>query len=467
MPAQGKSQLRRNLSYFDVTNMVVGAIVGSDIYVASALTAGMVGPFSIVCWLIAGFLAAILASVFAYSSFYVPRVGGAYAYVTAAFDKFFGFLAGWSMWIAEILSLPVFAIVFTNYLEYFIQLNMLEEIIVKFVFVFGITYINIVGVKRAARVNDTLTIIKLLPLFLMVVGGIYLFVRNPALLGHYSPFFTGHLSDIGPAIVLVFWAYAGFELAPLPATEIKDPTRTLPKAIFTGMAIITLFYLTTNFVVYGMADASELARTMTPLSVVGTAIFGAFGAGMMAIGALFSVSGSDESAVLGTSRLAYAMSVEGLFPKIVSRISPKYKTPYVALIIQAIIAFVLSLFSELKDLISFAVLNLSFSYLLTCLALLSFRKKGRTLPAQNVLPIIGVFICVFLIFYTSWLDKLVGAGLILMGIPMYYFFSHKMHVQEVREALIEERTIFVRKIEKQDNFLAYFLRFIHRLISRI
>src|SRR5512135_2917722 len=89
------------LSFFDVTNIVIGAIIGSDIYVASAITAGTIGPFSMVGWLIAGIFAAILAAVFAYCSIYVPKVGGSYAYLVAAFDRFFGFLAGWSMWIAE------------------------------------------------------------------------------------------------------------------------------------------------------------------------------------------------------------------------------------------------------------------------------------------------------------------------------------------------------------------------------
>jgi basic amino acid/polyamine antiporter, APA family len=89
--------LKRELSMFDVTNMVVGTIIGSDIYVASAITAGLIGPFSIVVWLIDAVLATVLALVFAYCSYYVPRVGGPFAYVSAAFDDFYGFLAGWSM----------------------------------------------------------------------------------------------------------------------------------------------------------------------------------------------------------------------------------------------------------------------------------------------------------------------------------------------------------------------------------
>jgi amino acid transporter len=99
---------------------------------------------------------------------------------------------------------------------------------------------------------------------------------------------------------------------------------------------------------------------------------------------------------MGTSRLAYAMSIDGLFPRIFSSVHRHYRTPYISLLIQAVLAFSLSLFTGIKDLISFAVLNLSFSYLLTCLSLLSFKKNGRQLPGQNILPVAGILICLFL-----------------------------------------------------------------------
>ena len=105
---------KKELSLFDVTNIIVGSVIGADIYIASAITAGMLGPFSLVAWVISGVFATIIALVFAYCSYLVPRVGGPFAFVSAAFDDFYGFLTGWSMWIAEIASLPIFAITFTT-----------------------------------------------------------------------------------------------------------------------------------------------------------------------------------------------------------------------------------------------------------------------------------------------------------------------------------------------------------------
>ena len=158
-------ELRRDLTLFDLTNIVVGSIVGADIYIASALTAGLIGPFAIVVWILAAVCATVLALVFAYCSYYLPLVGGPFAYVSEAFDDFYGFLAGWSLWIAELLSLPVFALAFTPYLEFLLPLTVYQEVLVKGLFLGPLTLVNVLGVRAAGRVNDILTFVKLVPLF--------------------------------------------------------------------------------------------------------------------------------------------------------------------------------------------------------------------------------------------------------------------------------------------------------------
>jgi amino acid transporter len=254
-----------------------------------------------VIWVIAGIFATVIALVFAYCSYYVPKVGGPFAYVSAAFDDFYGFLTGWSMWIAELISLPVFAIAFVRYLEYLVPLPTPGEILVKGIFLFGLTTINIIGVKFAGRVNDMLTLIKLLPLLILIGAGIiFMFLQPSVVLGNYHPFVPLGVSATGTALVLVFWAYAGFELGTLPAAEIKDPKTTIPKAIIIGMSIVGVFYLSTNFIVYGAVNWADLAGSSTPLILVGGVLLGGAGALIMTVGALFSVSGSDESGMLGT-----------------------------------------------------------------------------------------------------------------------------------------------------------------------
>lgn len=195
------------LSLFDVTSIVVGSIVGADIYIASAITAGMLGPFSLVIWVIAGIFATIIALVFAYCSYYVPKVGGPFAFVSEAFDDFYGFLTGWSMWIAEVISLPVFAIAFVRYLEFLVPLNSWEEIVIKGIFLFILTLVNIIGVKVAGRVNDVLTLIKIIPLLLLMGAGTVFLVSKPdVFFSNYHPFIPLGISATGTALVLIFWA---------------------------------------------------------------------------------------------------------------------------------------------------------------------------------------------------------------------------------------------------------------------
>jgi amino acid transporter len=461
-------KLKKDLTFFDLTNIIIGSIVGADIYIASALTASMIGPFSIIVWLVAGLFATIIALVFAYCSYYVPKVGGPFAFVSQAFDDFYGFLTGWSMWIAEILALAVFSIAFVNYLQYFLPLTFLQQILVKGLFLFTLTFINVLGVKAAGRFNDVLTIVKLSPLLLLIFAGFLFFAFNPGTISkNYLPLAPLGLENFGTALVLIFWAYVGFELGTLPASEVKEPRKTIPKAIITGIIIVTMFYLSTNFVVYGIINWKDLAETSTPLILVGSALLGSLGAIIMGIGALVSVSGSDESGVLGTARLSYAMSIDGLFPKIFSKVHPKYRTPYMALTIQGLIAFTLSIFS-ISRLISFSVFNLSFSFLLTCFALIVLtRDKEKELHGQNILPWIGVAICLYLIYSTSLFDKIVGSILILFGIPLYVFFSPKVDMYHMKRLFVSEESIFSRRLERKERFLANFVRLMHRIYRKV
>jgi len=456
--------LKKDLSYFDLTSIVVGSIVGADIYIASALTAGLLGPAALLVWFVAGACATVLALVFAYCSYYVPCVGGPFAFVSEAFDDFFGFITGWSIWIAELISLPVFAIAFTKYFQYFLPLDFYQQILLKGVFLFLLTYINIRGVKAAGRVNDVLTIIKLVPLIILIIVGFGFFLIHPGVpTANYIPFAPQGFGSFGFALVLIFWAYVGFEMGTLPASEVRNPRKTIPKAIITGMTIVLLFYMLTNIVVYGTINWKDLAQTSTPLVLAGGILLGTFGAVLMALGALVSVSGSDESGTLGTARLSYAMAIDGLFPRIFSKVHSKYQTPYMALAIQGIIAFILSIFSGLTQLISFSVFNLAFAFLLTCLALLVLRRStAKKLYGQRILPWVGILICLYLIISTDLTNILIGTLFIVVGIPIYAFFSPKTDIHHLKSLFVSEEAIFVRRIKRKERFLANFLGLIYR-----
>lgn len=441
----------RALGYYDVTNITVGAIVGADIYIASAITAGMLGPASLLAWAVAGVLATVLALTLADCARMVPAVGGPYAYVTHAFGPFPGFLAGWSMWIAELTAMPVFAIAFTNYLGHFIALSDVATHAVRIGFLGVLTAVNVVSVRAAGRVNDALTALKLAPLVALVVGGLAWMVIHPSEAGgNLAPFAPFGFGEFPTALILIFWAFVGFELSTVPAGEVRDPERTIPRALATGMAIVTVFYLTTNFVVYGLVGHEALAGSRTPLVDAAVVVFGGAGATLMAVGAMISVSGSDESDMLGASRLGYAMAADGLLPHRLARVHPRFRTPHVALLAQGGLAVGLTFVDQIPDLISFAVVNLAFSFLLCAAALFRLHRTAEVRPSRvrATLPVAGAVIAVALLWAAGWHDRLLALLVLAVGCAVYAASAPNRPLPGAIAAL-QERERTLRRLARQ------------------
>ena len=455
-PNDSGPTFRRVLTFFDVTNITVGAIIGADIYVAASVTAGLLGPASLLAWLAAGVLATVLALTLGECARLVPEVGGPYAYVARAFGRMPGFLAGWSMWIAELTALPVFAIAFTNYLGYFVELDQTRTHIIRLVFLLVLTATNVVSIRAAGRLNDALTALKLAPLVALVLGGLtYAVFHAPEVVERMTPFAPFGFGQFPLALVLIIWAYMGFELSTVPAGEVERPAQTIPRALATGMAIVTVFYLTTNLVVYMLIGAEELAGHPTPLVAAATVVFGVPGAILIAAGAMISVCGSDESDMIGSSRLGFAMAADGLLPRPFARLHPRFRTPYTALIAQCLIAMVLTFVDAIPRLISFAVVNLSFTFLLCSLALIRLQRQGaeRAPLPQRVLPFVGAAITIALLAATSTTEKLAGLTVLAIGIGVHFATTPGDVVPEARALLLDSERLFYRLAHQRMRFL--------------
>ncbi|MGD0979616.1 MAG: amino acid permease [Candidatus Bathyarchaeia archaeon] len=474
-----KVKLQSQLTLFDVTNLVVGAIIGADIYVASQFGARYLGPFSLVVWVIAGAMAIVIALCFAQCASLLPKVGGPYAYAKEAWGPFLGFIVGWSLWLAEWVSLAVFPVAFVQYLTFFLpNMGIILQIIIKGLFVLFLIASNIFGVRAAGRMNDVLTIVKLAPLILFAAIGLLFVIVHPAIAAsNFSPLLPNGLGSFGLALVLIFWAYAGFEISTIPAEEIKDAKKTIPRAIVLGIAIVTVFYLVTNVLLFAVRPAAQLmndnapmvAATQTalswnhPLLLVGVAIVG--------IGALISVAGSDESGMIGTSRLGYALAADGLFPSVFAKIHPKFKTPYLGIIIQAVTALIAAVYGSLAILIATSVFLLGVAYLATALSVFWLRKKcpgtQSRWEATPVIPILGIIFSVVLIVLCGIGQILTGIVMLAVGIPIYIKYSPKKELTDLKNALISREAILERAYRQENTFLAHALRHVKRAYRRI
>jgi APA family basic amino acid/polyamine antiporter len=464
-----ESKMQKKLTLFDVTNLVVGAIIGADIYVASSFGASSLGPFSLVVWVLAGIIAIVIALCFAQCASLIPKVGGPYAYAKEAWGTFWGFIVGWALWFAEWISLAVFPLAFTRYLMFFLpNLDFASQVLAKSLFVAFLAFTNIIGVRTAGKVNDALTIAKLAPLLFFTVAGLTWIAFNPSLAAmNFSPLSPFGFSNFGTALVLIFWAYAGFEISTIPSEEITEPRKTIPKAIIIGISIVIAFYLTTNIVLFGVRNWSMLAADTAPLAAAtdsilsSNALLALVGGAIVGIGALISVAGSDESGMIGTSRLGYALAADGLFPTFFARVHKRFKTPYISIIVQSITALIASILGNLSLLISVSVFFMAISYLATSASIFTFHRQGLTPNAKSkshfIIPALGIIFSIYLITQCSLDQITIGILLLLAGVPVYVFASPKKELTEIRNALLSRQTTLKRIYNQERVFLAHLI----------
>jgi len=463
-----KLTFQRKLTLFDVTNLVVGAIIGADIYVASSFGAGYLGPLSLVAWVVAGIIAIVIALCFAQCAALLPKVGGPYAYAKEAWGPFAGFVVGWSLWFAEWISLAVFPLAFTQYLMFFLpNLDLAYQVLTKVLFVAFLATTNIIGVKAAGKINDLLTLAKLAPLIFFSLAGFVWMFLNPALTtANFSPLSPYGFANFGSALILIFWAYAGFEISTIPAEEIVEPRKTIPKAIVLGISIVTIFYLTTNIVLFGVRNWGLLANDTAPLATATNSMLPSnssvalIGGAIVGVGALISVAGSDESGMIGTSRLGYALAADGLFPKLFARVHPKFKTPYLSIAIQSATALLASVVGNLSLLISVSVFFMAIAYLATSGSVFAFRRKGlgSKLHMRSLLiPGLGILFSVYLILQCTLVQLAIGVLLLLAGMPIYIKYSPKKEVAELKNVLLSRETILKKIYAQERVFLANIL----------
>jgi amino acid transporter len=467
------SGFRPDLSRADFTLLVIGAVIGADVYVVAAMGASSLGPAQLVAWLVAGVLAALIALAFVQCAAIDSNVGGSYTYARTAFGPLVGFLGGWALYVGECVALPVFPLAFVNYLHrVFPDLTTGADIPVKVALIAAVTAANLIGVKKGARVNDALSIAKLVPLLAFIALALaFAVVRPHQVAGHLQPFAPLGWGGFGKAIVPIFWAYAGFELAVLPAAEVRDPRRTLPQGLILGMAIATVFYVLTAFAVVGALPWEEAAASSSPLASAMTAILkglggpGSAGAILMSIGALVSIAGVYEAFTLGVSRLSYALAADGLFPSAFARIHPKFGTPHVGLAFQAAFALIGATLFDLRGLITIAVFFLGLSYVLTALAAL--RLVGRHpdqalhLPGLRAGLVLAALSGLYLATQAPLRQIGIGSAVMLLGLALYILRGAHWRAVGARIGEGERRAVIWTEHEYH-----WLLRPVRRLLRR-
>jgi amino acid transporter len=422
------SGFRRELGTFDVTLLVLGAVVGADVYIVAGLGAGFLGPAQLLAWLGAGVLSALIGLAFVQCAAICPEVGGSYAYARAAFGPLGGFLAGWTLYLGEWVALPIFPLAFINYLAYFVPgLTPLDGLAIKVLLVTAVTVMNILSINVSGRANDVLALTKLVPLALLIVVGLaFAMFRPHEAARHLTPFTPIGWSGFGSAVLLIFWAYAGFEMAVLPAAEVKDARRTLPRGLILGITIATIFYLLTSFAVGVALPWQVAAASGRPLADALGAMLASLGfpaeIGLVlaSLGALVSIVSVYAVFTLTLARLSYAMAIDGVLPAPFARLHPKFRTPHVGLLFQAGSTLVIAPVVDVVNLIGIAIFFLGLCYVLTALSALRLLTRAPTfrLHLRGVKPALGLAAVgsAYLSAQAPWRLMAIGAGLVALGL---------------------------------------------------
>jgi APA family basic amino acid/polyamine antiporter len=348
-PAAPGSGLKRSLGLWMATALVVGNMIGSGVFLLPASLAG-IGPISLFSWVLTGAGAMLLALVFARLGRAFPRTGGPYAYARHAFGDFIGFQTAWGYWIAVWAGNAAIATAFVGYLTVFWAAPGTNHVLAAALASAAIwfaTLVNVLGAREGGAVQVLTTVLKFVPLALVGLFGLFAMKS-----GNFSPFapnhasFGGRFDDITTAGTLMLWAFIGLESATVPAEEVRDPERTLPRATILGTGITTLVYIVATVAIMGIIPAATLANSSSPFADASKVIFGSSGLGVspakaIAAVALVSTLGALNGWILLQGRVPLAAARDDLFPRRFAAVSGQRGTPVFGLVVSSMLATLL------------------------------------------------------------------------------------------------------------------------------
>lgn len=424
---QNKTQ---KVGLITATSLVVGNMIGAGIYVLPSALAGY-GSVSLVGWVLSALGSLVLAKIFGnFSKIIVNKSGGPYTYTREGFGDFIAFLVAWGYWICIWVGNAAIVIAIISALSFFfpvLETNQVLAVIVGLGFIWLFSWINSRGVKESGRIQVATTIMKLLPLVLIILIGAFLFDIN-----NFPAFnLTGesNLTTIPLVATLTLYAFLGLECATIPAENIKNPEKTVPKATLLGTLISTAIYILSTVVLFGILPIEELKNSPAPFAEASKLIGGDYAGYFVAAGAAISAIGALNGWILISGQIPMATARDHLFPKIFKRENSK-GAPAVAIVIGSLLTSVVMLmnFSEsLVDQFEIIILLSTFTalvpYLFTAasyaLVIIEHRFDTPGKGKQVILAGLGISYSLWAIFGSGEPTVFYGTLLLLFGIPFY------------------------------------------------
>jgi amino acid transporter len=417
-----EEKLIRGLGRWDFTALVINGIIGAGIFGLPSKVYAQIASYSLLAFILCAVIIGLIVLVYAEVASRFSATGGAYLYAREAFGAAVGFQVGWLYWIVRVSTFAANCNLLVTYLGFFIpgtnEGGLRIAIICLVVLI--ITVVNLWGIRESAVMTNIFTAGKLLPL--LIFGVIGMFFIQP---DNYTFGTVPQYSAFSSAVLLLIYAFVGFEGAVVLAGETKRPEKLIPFGLFVGILIVMVFYIAIQIVAIGTLPG--LATSERPIADAAAVFLGRFGAAFITIGVVISIYGNINGAVLTATRTLFAMSEQGDLPPVFEKTHPKFKTPYVAILVSSAVILVLTLQSSFLTAVAIATITRLVVYATTCLALPVFRGRSDLPRAPFAAPfgilaaILSFGLIVWLLtnvdFAKEGLSSLVAAviGLVIFG----------------------------------------------------
>lgn len=446
---EGHNHLKKELGLFTATFVVAGNIIGAGIFMLPATLAAVSGPgATMAAWIIAGIGSIFLAISFSRLGSEIPKTGGPYQYSKIAFGDFIGFINAWLYWSASWISNAAIITAIGSYSSSLIPIlktNGLYAFLYTSVILWAFTILNIIGVKQASTFETVITIFKLFLFLIFIIIGLYNF--NPQYLTPAFPKGKG-TSTIPLAAATTLWAFSGFESSSIAAGEIKNPKKNVKLSTIYGLLIAVGVYFIISFVAMGGLPQNVLAKSSSPMADILAAYLGNRIVNIFLLAVVITIFGTIVGWIMLTARISYAAALDGLFPEAFGKVHPKYKTPYIGLIINAIltnIVLFMNYTGSMTAAYNFMILLATLAYLpvyaITSAAdiiLLSKREENFNFGnfiTNSIVPIIGFIYAMWAVYGTGAEAALYGLLLGFMGVPIYIYMKmkNKKQLEQLRK----------------------------------
>lgn len=408
-----KTSLKRDLNLLAAVAVGLGAIIGAGIFVVTGVAAGIAGASFLIGLLIAGVVATFNALSSAQLAATYPQSGGTYEYGHQVLKPAFGFAAGWMFLASKLVAGGTVALGFAHYLSALIP--GLPERPVAIAAVLLLTLVNYFGIQKTGLLNTAIVSVSVLSLLTFVIAGI------PSInLRNLQPFAPAGWAGILRAAALLFFAYTGYARLATLGEEVREPRKTIPRAIILALVIAAALYAAVAFVAVANLGATGMAASPSPIEASAKAFNWPQVSGVVALGATTAMLGVLLSQILGISRMIFAMARRGDLPGALAHVHPVHAVPDRGIFLTAAAMLLVILFGTLELIVATAAFTILLYYSIANLAAFRMRPEDRLYPRW--IPVLGFISCLVLAATLELNVILSGLGLLALGFLLRWLF---------------------------------------------